>query len=240
MSLLPCGAIIAAAAATPQEQVLFAANWSAPFNYVTEASLCGPDGRTRVREPSATDDWILESGTIESNYTVPTATASVEPSGLNLTNHGSHLVLWRNQIFPPDSELRFGVLPAHDTHGLNIVFFSASVVNTSGSIFALDQPLRQGNYRQYTRGSIQTYSDSYFRPNGKNGTGICDRTPQGLCAANLRKDPGFHLVAAGIDLVGGKGQRAYEVVVRRQGATIKLLVDGEAEVEWVCLSLPGF
>jgi hypothetical protein len=232
-----CAASSAASSAAAPPRVLFRANWSAPFRVVTEAALCGSPaggGQRRSRLPSPTEDWVLESGTPDSGFLTPTATASVDAArGLTLANHGSHLVLWRNQAFPPDSELRFGVQPQNASHGLNIVFFSASAAGGSGgSIFALDQPPRHGNYSRYTKGAIQTYSDSYFRPNGNQGIGICDRTPAGLCAANLRKDPGFHLVAAGVDLIGGQGQRVYEVTVRRKGGMLSVLVDGKAEVEW--------
>ena len=70
-------------------------------------------------------------------------------------------------------------------------------------------------------------------PDGKNGSGICDRTPQGLCAGNLRRDPGFKLVQAGVDLIGGGPPKVYEVVVRRDRGVIQVLVDGKGSVEWV-------
>jgi hypothetical protein len=70
-------------------------------------------------------------------------------------------------------------------------------------------------------------------PDGKNGSGICDRTPQGLCAANLRRDPGFKLVQPGVDLIGGGPPKVYEVVVRRDRGVIQVLVDGKGSVEWV-------
>lgn len=53
--------------------------------------------------------------------------------------------------------------------------------------------------------------------------------------ANLRKDPGFNLVAVGTDLISNhkpaNGQ-AFEVRVLRQGGHILLSVDGRPEVEW--------
>eukprot|EP01046_Picozoa_sp_COSAG06_P089521 COSAG06_NODE_35892_length_454_cov_0.994366_1_plen_116_part_01 len=115
--LLRLAAIAAAAAASAASsaassgpRVLFRANWSAPFRVVTEAALCGSPGgggQRRSRLPSPSEDWVLESGTPDSGYLTPTATASVDAArGLTLTNHGSHLVLWRNEAFPPDSDLR--------------------------------------------------------------------------------------------------------------------------------------
>ena len=222
-------------------KVLFRANWSAPFRVVEESSLLAKsDGIVkRVRMPEDADpavDWVLESGTPASNYTVPTGTASITPRGLNLSCAGSHVVLWRNQWFPPRCELRFGVKPLNTSNGLNIVFFGASAdikLSPNRSIFALPLPPRQGNYTRYNNDpNLNVYSDSYFRPDGKKGAGICDRTPQGLCAANLRRDPGFKMVKTGIDLIGGGPSKVYEVAVRRDQGMIQLFVDGKASVEW--------
>jgi hypothetical protein len=222
-------------------KVLFRANWSAPFHVVEESKLLAEsDGiLKRVRMPQDVDpavDWVLESGTPDSNYMVPTGTASITSGGLNLSCAGSHVVLWRNQWFPPRCELRFGVSPLNTSNGLNIVFFGASAdskISSNGSIFALPLAPRQGNYTRYNNDpNINVYSDSYFRPDGKTGPGICDRTPEGLCAANLRRDPGFKMVKAGIDLIGGGPSKVYEVVVRRDRGMIQVLVDGKASVEW--------
>ena len=234
-------------------RLLYRADFTSLPRIVTEDTLCGgiPGGH-RKRLPSADEDWVLESGFIpaggggggggggpaKEGPGISFATAEANGSGMRLHNNGSHLVLWNTRPFPVgpevDVELRFGVEPQNDTEGLNIVFFAASTNSTGESIFALDVPPRRGNYSRYTKGSLNAYSDSYFRPDGKAGPGICDRDPQGRCAANLRKNPGFHLVAAGEDVMEHRGQRVYEVHVRRSGrdGVIELLVDNRTSVRW--------
>jgi hypothetical protein len=182
-------AMLSVPAGAPPQTVLFAANFSAPFSLVTEAALLDASGSRRMKTPSALDEWVLESGA-PPLYNQALATATAGPDGLTLTNNGCHLVLWLNKQFPASSELRFGMEPRNASEGLNIVFFSSAVLGgTGGSIFALDLPPRQGSYANYNNASLQTYSDSYFRPNGKGGVGVCDKTPTGNCQANLRKDP---------------------------------------------------
>ena len=83
----------------------------------------------------------------------------------------------------------------------------------------------------------QVYSDSYFRADGKAGPGMCDRNAStGLCEANLRKDPGFHLVASGVDLVSNHiptgADGAFEVRVLRRDGDVVVTVDGHTSVHW--------
>jgi len=206
---------------------LFSTDFSTPLDVVPEASLLGPNG-SRVKMPSAL--WVIESQGHNS-------TASTASGNLTIANRGSHCVLWLNRRFPPQIDIRFSFMPVNVTNGLAIVFFSAAPPNATatGSIFDLSLPPRHGDYANYFNG-LATYSDSYFRPDGRTGPGDCDRNATtGLCIANLRKDPGFHLVASGNDLVGGHrpaNGRAFEVRVVRLGGQIVLSVDGAPEVTW--------
>ena len=230
-SLSPLLAALSYGCGAAQQEPLFSADFDKPLDVISEKELCG--GSKRQRLPTA--QWVLESG-----YNGNFSEASSGSGSLAILNKGSHCVLWRNQAFPDSFVLKFGVEPANISHGLNIVFFSAAAgvgaAKPGGSIFAIDLPPRQGNYSKYTKGAIATYSDSYFRPDGHNGSGICDRNSDGKCVANLRKDPGFHLVGHGIDLMSNRGPpgHVFEVVVRRSGKTgvIILSVDGANEVTW--------
>jgi hypothetical protein len=162
-----------------------------------------------------------------------------------MENNGSHMVLWVNQPFPAEGEVRFGVMPANTSVGLNIVFYATmplrndSKYTNATSIFDLSLPPREGNYPAYHggkggHGSILGYSDSYWRAG--NGTQPCDRNPNdGKCTANLRKNPGFSMVAEGDDLVlsrAPKNGKAFEVVLRRVGPKITITVDGATSLEW--------
>ena len=174
--------------------VLFRANWSSPFHVVHEAQLLDVQATARLRLPEDVDprvDWILESGTPASNYMTPTGTAVVDGTGLTLSNHGSNMVLWRNQVFPPSSELRFGVQPANVSGGVSIIFFSALGTSPGGSIFALPQAPRQGKMGRYQNGDISAYHYGYLRQDWgvrrDDGLGVCVRNALDQCVTFLRK-----------------------------------------------------
>lgn len=135
------------------------------------------------------------------------------------------MVLWRNQIMPADYEIRFGITPFNVSMALNIVFFGATGVNCE-SIFDLSLPVRQGIYASYTKGAIKTYSESYIRVNP-------DGSFSGL--ANVRKNPGFNLVASGVDQMARHGPpgHVFEVVVQNVGGNMTISVDGRREVGWI-------
>ena len=215
----------------------YSANFSAPLDLVCEADLLDPTGTHRVRFPTA--GWVLESQhNLSRAYTT-------NDGNLAMDNNGAHMVLWANRMFPAEGEVRFGVMPANTTVGLNIIFFATMPLHNktqyanATSIFDLSLPPRGGNYSNYHggsngRGSILGYSDSYWRAG--NGSQPCDRNPHdGMCAANLRKNPGFSIVAQGDDLVLGRAPRngkAFEIVLRRVGPTMTMTVDGAESLEW--------
>jgi hypothetical protein len=245
-----CAVVACSAAATgapaPQQQLLYRANFSAALDVTCEADLLGPGGKARAREP--TSAWVLES---QGNASVAATTAG---GRLAMRNNGAHMVLWANRAFPSDYELRFGVAPNSTEHGLAIVFFSTTANDKNlSSIFALSLPPRNGDYANYTKGALGGYSDSYYRgdafgPAGKplpaNETPpACDVNPHdGKCTANLRKNPGFHLVQQGDDLLIHRAPRdgvAFEVVLRKLGAALTVTVDGAPAIAWTDNSSTG-
>ena len=215
---------------------IYNADFSTPLDLAFEADLLDATGTHRVRVPTAT--WVLESvGNGSLAYT--------ENKSLIMENNGAHMVLWANRPFPAEGEVRFGVMPANTSVGLNIIFYATmplrndSKYTNASTIFDLSLPPRGGNYPAYHggkggRGSILGYSDSYWRAG--NGTQPCDRNPHdGKCTANLRKNPGFVLAAQGDDLVLNrtpKNGKAFEIVLRRVGATTTVTVDGVTSLEY--------
>lgn len=208
----------------PSGSLLWEANFSHPLKMETEAELANANGTKRARLPLNTTEWVLESE--ESS-----GSAEIVDGELKLTNHGGHLVFWCNKQFPADFILRFGVEPENTSYGLNIAFFSAGPIGGQydNNIFALELPLREGIYANYTRGAIQTYSISYFRV---NPDGTCTKNPQGQCEANLRKNPGFHLVQEGIDLVGHQKNQVFHVEISQIHGNITVSVNGKIEASW--------
>ena len=228
------------AAAPDARAAIYSADFTAPLDLEFEADLLDRTGKHRVRAPTA--DWVLES---VDNGSV----AYTRDGQLYMENSGSHMVLWANQPFPAEGEVRFGVMPATTSVGLNIVFYATMPLRNvtkfanATSIFDLSLPPRGGNYPAYhgsdkggrVGGSILGYSASYWRAG--NGSQACDRNPRdGKCTANLRKNPGFVITAQGDDLVLGrapKNGKAFEIVLRRVGAKTTITVDGELSLEYV-------
>jgi hypothetical protein len=214
---------------------IYSANFSTPLDLTFEANLLDTTGKHRVRVPTA--GWVLES---QNNG----STAYTANDSLVMENNGSHMVLWVNQPFPAEGEVRFGVMPANTSVGLNIIFYATMPLRNDSkyanatSIFDLSLPPRKGSYPAYHgkggRGSILGYSDSYWRAG--NGSQPCDKNPNdGKCTANLRKNPGFSMVAEGDDLILGrapKNGKAFEVVLRRVGPKVTITVDGATSLEW--------
>lgn len=214
---------------------IYSANFSIPLDLAFEADLLDDTGTDRVHVPTA--GWVLES---QNNG----STAYTTNGNLVMENNGSHMVLWVNRPFPAEGEVRFGVMPANTSVGLNIIFYATMPLRNNSkyanatSIFDLSLPPREGNYPTYHgkggHGSILGYSDSYWRAG--DGTKPCDRNPDGNCTANLRKNPGFSMVAQGDDLVLGrapKNGKAFEIVLRRVGAKATITVDGVKSLEWL-------
>ena len=219
----------ALAPSVSEARSLFSADFAQPLALDYEADLLDSSGTRRVKLPS--QPWVLES---QNNRSL----AQTRGGSLVMENRGSHMVLWLNRRFPAQMELRFGVMPRNSSVGLAIVFFSTMPVADSKysnetSIFGLSLPPRTGDYPKYHSGALQGYSGSYWRA----GNGTCQLNPRtGHCCANLRKNPGFHLVKQGDDLIIHKQPKnglAFEVVVRREGVSdMSLSVDGTEELRW--------
>jgi len=190
-------------------RLLYEADFSKPLRFVKEDDLVR-DGR-RVRRPEDVD-WVLEGK----------ASARVEGGRLYLTNDAGHLVFWNTRTFPDSFLLEFGVSPADANNGLNIVFFAATG-RDGGDIFELDQPFRGGEFKTYHSGQLNCYHASYWAvdPRGNlRGT------------AHVRKNFGFHLVAAGKDFMAGQGPGPHRVRVLKLGARIQAEVAGKLAVQW--------
>jgi hypothetical protein len=214
--------VVVSSSRAPTGPLLFSANFSSPLDLTYEADIIGPDGK---RKTVPTSQWVLES---QSNKSV----AFTTNGSMEMINQDSHMVLWCNQPFPANYELRFHTIPNSTEVGLNIVFFSTTAIDGSPSIFSLHLPPRNGDYKKYHSGALNGYSHSYYR--AQNGT--CEINPNtGHCDANLRKNYGFHLVQQGDDLIihrKPKNGEAFHVAIRKQGATVTVSVDGGLELAW--------
>jgi hypothetical protein len=100
-----------------------------------------------------------------------------------------YFVYWLPEIFPDRIRITWEFSPIQEP-GLAMFFFGATSV-AGGSIFDPSLKPRNGSYPQYHSSDIRLLHASYFRR----------RWPEerAFSVANLRKSPGFNLVAQGAD-----------------------------------------
>ena len=133
------GSIDAAPRPTPP---IYSADFSTPLDLAFEADLLDATGAHRVRVPTAA--WVLES--VNNGSVAYTANDK-----LYMENNGAHMVLWANRPFPAEGEVRFGVMPADTSVGLNIIFYATMPLRNvteyanATTIFNFSLPPRGGN-----------------------------------------------------------------------------------------------
>ena len=170
-----------------------------------------PAYRTDFDNPSELDNWQLEGG----------YRASIDQGQLLLENappdeKGKHMVCWLKEEMPANFLMEFKVRPEDRDQGLNIVFFNARGTNKE-SIFDPALAPRDGTFKQYITGDIYSYHVSYWAA--------------GRGTANVRKNPGFDLVAIGKDLVCDAPKGSYQTVrIYKRDEKIRLMVDNVVAV----------
>lgn len=139
-----------------------------------------------------------------------------------------HFVLWLPDAFPDCIRISWDFSPVQEP-GLAMLFFGAEPAASggSGSIFDHSLAQRNGSYAQYHSGDIRALHASYFRR----------RWPEerAFHLANLRKSPGFHLVAQGADPLPPVADAAgtfYRVEVVKDGPRVRLSVNGLLLFAW--------
>jgi hypothetical protein len=101
----------------------------------------------------------------------------------------AHVVLWCPEVFGPDLEVSWDFRPLAG-EGLAMLFFAAT--GSGGrDLFDPALPERTGYYPQYHSGEVSTLHVSYYRRKWPS--------ERRFHTCNLRKSPGFHLVAQGAD-----------------------------------------
>lgn len=133
--------------------------------------------------PASLDGWVAE-GPVASAF--PNATLELSSSTAD-----GNFVYWLPDVFPARIRVTWDFSPRNEP-GLAMFFFgAAAAVDGVGSIFDPGLAPRNGSYAQYHSGDIRTLHASYFRRK------LLDE--RAFHVANLRKSPGFHLVAQGAD-----------------------------------------
>lgn len=162
--------------------------------------------------------WVCEGhvrATVKEN--------TLELAGGPGTDH--HFVFWIPEVFPDRIRICWDFSPVAEP-GLAMILFGAESV-TGRSIFDSALAPRNGAYPQYHSGDIRTLHASYFRR----------RWPEErfFHLANLRKSPGFHLVAQGPDplpdVADARGH-FYRIEVVKDQRNVDLSINGTPLFSW--------
>ncbi|SEE89075.1 DUF1961 family protein [Ruania alba] len=129
----------------------------------------------------------------------------------------AHFTYWCPEVFGPDLEISWDFRPLHGG-GLAMIFFAATGA-AGEDLFDPALGERTGFYPQYHSGDIATLHISYLRRKwaGEKRFRTC----------NLRKSPGFHLVAQGADPLPGPEDADgwYRIRVTKQGPEVTFAID---------------
>ena len=179
----------------------------------TDVDWGHPVYETTFDDPAVLKDWRLEGGwrkcLADGKLVLET-----QPPG----EKTRHLVCWLDREVPADFLLEFTVRPENRKRGLNIVFFNARGIHGE-SIFDESLQPRNGLFKLYHSGDLDNYHISYW--SGGRGT------------ANVRKNKGFYLSAAGLDLIANAPAEAFQTVrLYKRGGKIRLMVDDVVAVSY--------
>ncbi|CRK36036.1 hypothetical protein HYQ45_006613 [Verticillium longisporum] len=177
--------------------------------------------------PTMAAEKLLYSNPLNSTADVATwvaegpVNATAVDGVLELSGGGTideHFVFWAPEVFPDRIRITWEFSPRNEP-GLAIFFFGAASV-AGGSIFDKGLKPRNGQYPQYHSSDIRTLHASYFRR----------RWPEerAFHVANLRKSPGFNLVAQGADPIPPVVDAAgafYRVTVIKDKRDVQFLVN---------------
>lgn len=162
------------------------------------------------------DGWIMEGPGVLDFTSSGLRMQSQYPDG-----DEGHIVYWCPEIFPESFVAEWEIEILSD-YGLCIVFFAAS--GTEGKdLFDSTLAPRDGVFQQYTQGDVESYHISYYA-----------NVPQmPRPTSNLRKNPGFFLMANGPAGISHESQRSHLISLVKDGGHIRLAVDGVLAMEFI-------
>jgi hypothetical protein len=174
--------------------------------------------RNTFNSSSSISSWVAEGPLV----------ANISNNTLELSGAGGsddYFVYWLPEIFPDQIRISWEFSPIQEP-GLAMFFFGATSV-TGGSIFDPSLKPRNGSYPQYHSSDIRLLHASYFRR----------RWPEerAFHLANLRKSPGFNLVAQGADplpAVEDATGAFYKVEVVKDKREISFFINGLPLFSW--------
>jgi len=174
--------------------------------------------RNALTSPDDLRDWVAEGP----------VTARRGDHGVLLSSAGGpddHWTLWCPHEFGDRIRISWEFSPLTE-RGLAMLFFGATSAR-GGGIFDDGLSPRTGAYPQYHSGDIRTLHASYFRRRWDD--------ERALHTCNLRKSPGFHLVARGADPIPPAADARggfYRVQVIKDGPRVAFSIDDLPLFEW--------
>ena len=174
-----------------------------------------------LRTPSDVAEWVAEGP----------MRAAEGPDGLELESAAddaklgdhAHFTVWCPTELPDRIRISWSFRPLTD-EGLAMVFFAATGIGAD--LFSSRLAPRTGYYPEYHSGDIRTLHASYYRRKWQS--------ERRFTTTNLRRSPGFQLVAQGadplpaIDDIDG----FYRVHVDKDGPSVRFGIDGLTLFGW--------
>ncbi|WP_443747218.1 DUF1961 family protein [Asticcacaulis solisilvae] len=179
-------------------------------------------------------DWVME-GQVGLDFD----TGAMRMHNLASADKGqeANFVFWCPEVFPDDIEIRWN-FTALEEPGLCILFFAArGILPGGGDCHVLDKRLkpRAGVYDQYTKSDVSALQIAYFRR----------RWPEerAFHLSNLRRAPGFELLAQGADPLPDVKDATppYRIRMRKSRAGVQFFINDLKVVEWAAsgANVPG-
>ena len=186
---------------------------------VTAATVAGVY-RNALAGPGDLDGWVAEGPVgVEHRDGGLVLRSTADEAALVADGRGdhAHFTFWCPEVFGADVEVAWDFRPLAGD-GLAMLFFAAS--GTEGrDLFDPALAERTGYYPQYHSGDVSTLHVSYLRRKWP--------TEKRFRTCNLRKSPGFRLVAQGADPLPGPedADGHYRVRVTKRGADVAFAID---------------
>jgi len=176
--------------------------------------------RNPLTDPSDLEGWVAEGPVgVEHRDGGMALSSTADEAALRGDGRGdhAHFTFWCPEVFEADIEIAWDFMPLKG-EGLAMLFFAAT--GTAGrDLFDPALAPRTGHYPQYHSGDVSTLHVSYLRRKWL--------TERRFRTCNLRKSPGFHLVAQGADPLPGPedADGHYRVRVVKRGNEVSFAID---------------
>lgn len=168
-------------------------------------------------------DWVREGPvTIRDGHDGAVLGSSVDADEMG--DH-AHFTLWCPVEFPQDVHISWDYFPVA-SQGLAMVFFGAQG-SMGRDLFSPELARRTGFYPQYHSSDISALHISYQRHRYAS--------ERAFRTCNVRKSPGFHLVAQGADPLPNTedADGFYRMEVRKDGASVTFSINGLKVLDWL-------